>query len=451
MTKKITLLPLLFLLAALPGCDKTPEIGTGKSLTYKSSQYEGRLVHEWMALGYGIVKENSLEFPQAARIFGYLGLTAWEAACHGVPNGRSMSGQINDFTTDDFDPDRVYDWGIVLSSAMQTVFPQIVEGINNAQRSQLEILAAVQEDQMMQKGLSEQIRQDSRFLGGRIGARIVERVRRDGRDVIRNIVPVIPARDTDHPWYWDPGTLGQTPVEPLWSTIRTFVTENVQVCEPILPLPYSIAPGTSFYDAAKDVFDIERSTANKANAYHWEDGPGRTSTAAGHWVRIAKQLLERESSNMAISAKAYCLVGIAVADGASASWYAKYKYFLQRPVTFIREQMDPTWTPLIHTPAHPSYTPCTSVLAGACPEMLIEVLGDIGFVDRTQLGSPLFTPEGGPFVLPERTFGSLTLAGNEAALSPLHAGTAFRLGCEEGQKTGKCIATTILARLDFGI
>ncbi|MEQ1747649.1 MAG: vanadium-dependent haloperoxidase [Saprospiraceae bacterium] len=450
MTKKITVLPLLLLLAAPFGCNKTPDAGTDKSLTYKSSQYEGRLVHEWMALGYAVIEQNGLEFPQASRIFGYLGLTAWEAACHGIPNGRSLSGQVNDYTADDFDPDRVYDWGIVLSNAMQTVFPQIVEGINNAQRSQMEEIAAKQEAQMMQKGLSEQVRQDSRFLGGRIGARIVERVRRDGRDVIRNIVPVIPARDTEHPWYWDPGTLGQAPVEPLWSTVRTFVTENAQTCEPSLPFPYSTAPGSPFFDAAKDVFDVERNTANRAIAYHWEDGPGRTSTAAGHWVRIAKQLLEREGSNLALSAKAYCLVGLAVADGASASWYAKYKYFLMRPVTYIREQMDPTWTPIVNTPAHPSYTPCVSVLAGACPDMLIEVLGDIGFVDRTQLGSPLFTPEGGPFVLPERTFGSLTIAGQEAALSPFQAGTAFRLACEEGQKNGKCIAGMILARLDFG-
>jgi len=449
---KITTFPLLLCLLVVPyGCEKSADNTPTKALTYKSAQYEGRLIHEWMALGTNMIRENSLQFPQAARIFGYLGLTAWEAACPGVENGRSMSGQINDYTAAVVNPDKVYDWGIVLCNAMQTVFPNLVEGINNTQRSQMEILAAVQEDQMMKKGLTEQIRQDSRELGGRIGARIVDRIRRDGRDLIRNIVPVIPARDAEHPWYWDPATLGQTPVEPLWSTVRTFVVSNAQACEPPVPFPYSISPDSEFYADAKEVHETARTTANKIIAYHWEDGPGRTGTAAGHWMRIARQLLEFDNMNMAVSAKTYCLVGFAVADGCLAAWYSKYNYFLQRPVTYIREHIDPAWTPVIHTPASPSYASATSVLAGACPEVLIRVFSNIGFVDPTNLGSPLFTPEGGPFVLPERTYGSIAQAGQEAALAPVLGGTGFRRGCEEGQETGKCLANTILAKIEFGL
>ncbi len=451
--KKIATLPLLLCLLAVPfGCDKSDDDTTTKALTYKTTQYEGRLVHEWMTLGSTMIRENSLQFPQAARIFGYLGLTAWEATCRGVVNGRSLSGQINDYTPSTiFNPDKVYDWGIVLANAMQTVFPHLVEGINNTQRSQMEILAAVQEDQMMQKGLSEQIRQDSRELGGNIGARIVDRIRNDGREVIRNIVPVIPARDAEHLWYWDPSTLGQAPVEPLWSTLRTFVSDNVQACEPALPYPYSESPESEFYKDAKEVFEAERNIANKVVAYHWEDGPGRSSTPAGHWMRITQQLLNFENSNLAVCAKTYCLVGFAVADGCSAAWFAKYKYFLQRPVTYIRERIDPAWNTLVYTPASPGYTSGSSVLAGACPEILISEFGNVGFVDPTHLGSPLFTPEGGPFVLPERTYGSISQAGEEAAFASIPGGTGFRKGCEEGQKTGKCLAITILARLDFGL
>ncbi len=76
--KKIATLPLLLCLLAVPfGCDKSDDDTTTKALTYKTTQYEGRLVHEWMTLGSTMIRENSLQFPQAARIFGYLGLTAW--------------------------------------------------------------------------------------------------------------------------------------------------------------------------------------------------------------------------------------------------------------------------------------------------------------------------------------------------------------------------------------
>lgn len=449
MKKNITLL-LLALMVIPFGCEQDESFVPTLSLTYRATRYEGRLAHEWMTLGLTMTRENNLQGPQAARILGYLGLTVWESVCHGIPNGRSMNGQINDYTAAVVDRDKVYDWGIVLCTAMRTVFPHLIEGINNTQRSEVDVLSAVQEDQMFQSGITEQVRQDSKDLGGRIGARIVDRIRKDGRDVIRNIPTTFPVRNVEFPWYWDPATLGQQPVEPLWSTVRTFVTDNAQACEPPLPLPYSTNPESDLYREANEVRNTERSATNRAIAYHWEDGPGRSSTAAGHWMRIAQQLLEREGSNLAECAKTYCLTGFAVADGYASAWFVKYKYFRLRPITYIRENMDPNWTPLVQTPPSPEYGSEAAVLGGACPTMLIRQFGDIGFLDRTHLGSPLFTPEGGPFVLPERTFGSLTQAGDDAAISALLGGTHFRRACEEGQESGRCIANTILSRLNFG-
>lgn len=449
MKKNITLL--LLALVVFPfGCERDETFVPTLSLTYRATRYEGRLAHEWMTLGLTMTRGNNLQGPQAARILGYLGLTVWESVCYGIPDGRSMNGQINDYTAAAIDRDKVYDWGIVLCTAMRTVFPHLIEGINNTQRSEVDVLAAVQEDQMFQAGITEQVRQDSKDLGARIGARIVDRIRKDGRDVIRNIPTTFPVRDDDHPWYWDPTTLGQVPVEPLWSTVRTFVTDNAQACEQPLPLPYSTNPESDLYLEANEVRNTERSATNRAIAYHWEDGPGRSSTAAGHWMRIAQQLLEREGSNLAECAKTYCLTGFAAADGYASAWFVKYKYFRLRPVTYIRENIDPGWTPIVYTPSSPEYGAEAAVLGGACPTMLIRQFGDIGFVDRTHLGSPLFTPEGGPFVLPERTFGSLTQAGDDAGISALLGGTHFRRACEEGLQSGRCIANTILSRLNFG-
>lgn len=450
MKKNITLLFWGLLLVPI-GCERNEDNPPALSLTYRATRYEGRFVHEWMALSQTMIRENNLEGPQAARILGYLGLTAWEAVCNGIENGRSLDGQINDYTAAALDRDRVYDWGIVLCAAMSTVFPSLIEGITNTQRSEVDVLAAVQEDELFQRGLTERVRQDSKDLGGRIGGRIVDRMRRDGRDVIRTITSTtFPPRTVEAPWYWDPATLGQMPVEPLWSTVRTFVSDNAQTCEPALPLPYSTSPESDLYQQANEVRNQERSAANRAVAYHWEDSPGRSSTAAGHWMRIAQQLLEREGSNLAECAKTYCLTGFAVADGYASVWYAKYRYFLLRPVTYIRENIDPAWTPLVNTPATPEYGAEAAVLGGACPTVLIRQFGDIGFVDRTHLGSLLFTPDGGPFVLPERMFSSLTQAGNDAAFSPLRGGTHFRRACEEGLQSGRCLANTILARLNFG-
>lgn len=450
--KKIFTLLLSGLLLIPLGCEKTEESLSTRALTYKATAYEGRLAHEWMELGFQMIRDNYLFGPHAARAYGYLGLTAWESVCRGQERGKSMAGQINDYAAAaEFDETRAYDWGIVLCMAMRTVFPEVIDNISNAQRSQVDVLASLQENEMMGKGLSEQERQDSKDLGLRIGQRIVERIRKDGRDLIRNIVPVIPARDDTRPWYWDPKTLGQNPVEPLWGTVRTFIIDNAQSCEPAAPYPYSEEPGSDFYREAKEVYDVQRSAENKAIAYHWDNGPGRTCSAACHWVSIAQQLLKRENANLAESAKAYCLLGMAAADGFSAAWFAKYKYFLLRPVTYIRERIDPAWNPMIDTPPYPDYTSGASVMGGAAPVVLRDIFGDTGFLDKTHLGSPLYTPDGGPFVLPERLFASLTAAGEEQMRSRIVGGVHFRRACEEGLKTGRCVGQTILARTDFGL
>jgi hypothetical protein len=422
-----------------------------KSLTTKTADYEGKLAHEWMQLGYLMAKENFFFGPHAARTYGYLGFVTWESVYGGIPGGKSLAGQVNDYPeAAKIDQSKVYDWGIVLCTAMKNVFPELIEGIKDNQRSSVTLLADVQEGEMMAKGVSEEIRNNSRELGQQVAAKIIKRMKNDGRNTIKNINVVLPARDAAHKWYWDPATFNQNPVEPNWGTLRTFVVDNSQSCEIAQPFAYSETPGTEFHNDAKEVFEYPRTAENKAIAYHWENGPGRTCSPSCHWVNITEQILKSQNRNLAFSAKAYALVGFAVADGFSASWYHKYKYNLLRPVTYLREQFDPNYTALLGTPPYPDYTSGSSTVGGSVPVVLSNIFGNIAFVDKTHLGSPLYTPDGGPFILPERAFASLEKAGEEQAESRIIGGVHFRRACVLGLDSGRCIGNTITSRLDFG-
>ena len=429
---------------------------TGGDLNYpalknKATDYKGAIAHEWMEMGFHFIQENELYGPHAARIYGYLGLTCWESVYNGVPNANSLEGQINDYQEAAFiDRFNEYDWGIVLCSAMRVVFPELVDNITNAQRSQVNLLADQQESEMMDKGLTQQVRVNSVDLGSRIGLRIVERIHSDGRDVISSIVPITPQRDTDHPWYWDTESLTQEPIEPLWGTLRTFIIDDSRMCEAEGPFPYSETPGSDLYQDALEVYNIERSPFNKAIAYHWENGADRTCSSACHWIAIARQILQDEGADLAKTAKVYAYAGLTVADSYSSSWYVKYKYFMLRPETYIREQIDPSWNPLVFTPPHPDYSSASTTVAGSASIVLADLLGDIPFRDRTHLGSPLYTPDGGPFVLPERQFTSITKAGEEQMIARIIAGTSFRRSCEMGFEAGKCIGSSVLTKLDTG-
>lgn len=430
--------------------DDPNPVTESRSLTRKTADYEGRVAHEWMRLGFQMIKDNFLFGPHAARTYGYMGLTVWESVYGGIPNARSLAGQINEYPEAAFlDTSKEYDWDIVLCHAMKTVLPALMDNITAAQRSSTENLALLQETERMKQGISEDVRQNSKEYGIRIGQKIVDRIQRDGRDIIKNIVPVIPTRNSATKWYWDATTYNQSATEPLWGTIRTFVISNSQACEAEAPLMYSENKTSAFYREAKEVYDVPKNAANKTIAYHWDNGPGRTCSPACHWVSIAQQILERDKKNLAESAKVYALVGFAAADAFSSSWYLKYKYFLMRPATYIREQIDPKWDPILGTPPYPDYTSGSSTIGGAAPIVLASVLGDGSFVDKTHLGSPLYTPEGGPFILPERNFPSLTRAGEEQAESRILGGVHFRRACNLGLNSGRCIGNSILARIRF--
>ncbi|HNL39728.1 MAG TPA: hypothetical protein PKH43_11355, partial [Saprospiraceae bacterium] len=207
---------------------------------HKTADYEGGWAHEWMQTCYQLIRDNDLEAPHAARIYGYLGLCVWESVCHGIPDAKSLEGQINEYPqAPAIDPYKEYDWVIVLARAMEMVIPALVDNLSDAQRSQIEALADQHENLRMQTGLSQYVLLDSRSLGERVGQRLVDRARADGRDIIRNIDPVLPLRDATHRWYWAPAQPGQSAVEPLWGAVHPFVVADNQLCESEGPLPYS--------------------------------------------------------------------------------------------------------------------------------------------------------------------------------------------------------------------
>lgn len=449
--KNTWLLILIGVFGSLLSCKKeTTPVPEQLVLTRKTADYDGQFAHDWVQIAGTFIKENSLYAPQAARLYGYMGLAFWESTYGGIPNARSLGGQINDYPQGAFlDPQKEYDWAIVLSHALKVLLPALVDNATPDQIKAIEVLALKQEADRVKNGVSATVRAQSEEYGMRVGLRLAERLERDGREIIRNIVPVVPVRGAATQWYWDPKTLGQNAVEPLWGTMRTFVISNSQMCESDAPLPYAIEPSSPFYKEAAEVSKMPRNNANRALAYHWEDGPGRTSSAAGHWLNIAQQILQRDKKNLAETAKAYCLVGMTAADALSVCWYMKYKYFLLRPVTYIREQINAQWEPIINTPPYPDYISGAAMLGGAAPVALVSAIGDGAFTDKTHLGSALYTPEGGPFVLPERSFTSLVKAGEEQAESRVIAGTNYRRSCAQGLLAGRCVGNNIVAKLQF--
>jgi len=148
-------------------------------------------------------------------------------------------------------------------------------------------------------------------------------------------------------------------------------------------------------------------------------------------ISILSSVLASKSSNLSIAAEAYCKVGIATADALVSCFKTKYVYNEERPLTFIRANIDPTWVSLIPTPPFPDYTSAHSVQTGATARVLADIFGNnTTFTDNSNndLG---FSP---------RTFTKFSDYANEVGLSRIYGGIHTRtsdfVGLEQGNLVG---------------
>jgi hypothetical protein len=162
----------------------------------------------------------------------------------------------------------------------------------------------------------------------------------------------------------------------------------------------------------------------------------------GQWNRIARNVAMAQGNSMAENARLFALVNIGMSDANIACWDIKYTYNYVRPVTAIRNaandgnpdtEADPAWTPLLTTPAHPSYSSGHSSISAAAATVLGDFFGDdsIAFTDTNELAA------GGATVT--RSFDGFWEAAEEAADSRLYGGIHWSFDNEVGLETGRDI------------
>ena len=263
-----------------------------------------------------------------------------------------------------------------------------------------------------------------------------------------------PLFDTAYPQGTQPGEYRFTPgsdfaFAPGWSDVTPFVLNAASQFRP--GPPYAVT--SKRY--AKDFREVKRlggdgvttpsaRTADQTQvALFWlESSPLR-------WNRIARTVATRKGLDLWENARLFGLLNMALADGYVATFDTKYKaYNYWRPVTAIRmantdgnprTMADPTWTPLVTTPAVPDYDSGHSVEGGAAAQVLKQFFGtdQISFQDcgvTLPAGSTCSDPS--PVL---RSYTSFSQAAAENAYSRILIGFHFRKSVEEGTEYGRKI------------
>jgi hypothetical protein len=245
-------------------------------------------------------------------------------------------------------------------------------------------------------------------------------------------------------WRPTPPLFNPNPLQPCWGFIRTMVL-TLGECPPASHPAFSTDPASDFYAAGLEAHDVVLGLTDeqKTIADFWSDGAGATGTPPGHWIAIVSQIARNDELSLATAAEAYARVGIAVHDAFIECWSAKYTYNLQRPVTYIVDNIDAGWLPYFATPPFPSYTSGHSTQSGAAAGVLTDMLGIRAFTDTTHTDHGLVPPQS------PRTFESFDEAAAEAAISRLYGGIHFAFDNAQGLTSGQCIGQAIHDRVRF--
>jgi hypothetical protein len=150
-------------------------------------------------------------------------------------------------------------------------------------------------------------------------------------------------------------------------------------------------------------------------------------------------VLDNSGADLATAAIAYAKTGIAMHDAVLICWRSKYWYNVIRPITYINEYIDPSWTPLIVTPPHPEYPSGHSVITGSFMQVMTALFGNsYSFTDNTY-----GTQFGGA-----RTYSSFNAAADECAQSRFYGGIHYQNAIQEGLRVGRKLGRSV-GRLDL--
>jgi hypothetical protein len=404
-----------------------------------ADEFDADVAAAWFDLSLELVAGTpGYSPPVASRALAYTGLTLYEALVPGMPGFRSLAGVLPDLRRlPAAGRNAAYHWPSVANAALAAIVRALFPTAGATRLAAVDGLEAGFAKRF-RKRLAPGIHARSVSRGRQTAAALFEWSRDDGghEGFLRNFPPYTPPQG---PGLWVPTPPAFLPaLQPFWGSNRCFALEQGADCPPGDHPAYSEEPSSPFYLEAVEVYEaVNGLTAEQeAIARFWSDDPGTTPTPPGHSISIATQVLRRERASLAQAAESYAKVGLAVADAFVACWYQKYVYNLLRPVTYIRNEIDPTWSPILVTPPFPEYPSGHSVQSGAAFQVLTDLFGDgYAFVDRTHDARGLAP----------RRFGSFLEAAEEAAISRLYGGIHYRAAIEKGIAQGRCIGQAVRA------
>jgi hypothetical protein len=244
------------------------------------------------------------------------------------------------------------------------------------------------------------------------------------------------------PGVWRPVPASQVPLLPGWGQVTPFGIESGSQFRLQAP------PHLQSEKYANDLNEVKL-LGRIDSAFRPQD---RTDVARFYalsspvmvWNSAARQVSAVQGKTLSQNARNFAVLGMAMADAAIAMWDTKYTYNFWRPITAIQladtdgnplTEADPTWQPLIATPAHPSYASGHASVSGAAKAVMEDLFGKAGHTVT------LTNPGLAGVVLNYAAWDEVT---NDIDDARIYGGIHFRFDQEKGAHLGKQVGKYIL-------
>lgn len=424
--------------------DDESGVGPGGPVSSKpTSSYSGKFVRDYFDLVCRIVKETSGFFPpQAARAYGFIGLSAYEAVVHGIKGGVSLDGQLNGWSESALptpDPNLEYNWAIASNAALAEIMRKMVELRASAENIQRIDDREASNHAQLSAGTPAPVAVRSVQFGRDVAAAVYAYSNSDGGHESYLDPFQLPYSQPNQPKDWVPTGAVLNPIGPYWGECRPFMAVNVTHTQPTIHEPFSTDPGSAFYREAMEVYEqVNSNTLDQIEiAKYWADDPFNTCTPTGHTFNILTQLLEEAGATLELTSVGYAKLSIAENDAFIACWKTKYDYTLIRPVTYIRRYIDPSFQTVIGTPPFPAYSSGHSAEIGAGSRIFVKLFtdgsGNYAFTDYSQL----------QYGFPARNYRNFHEMAEECANSRFYGGIHFPMDNIKGLQTGRAVGDNV--------
>lgn len=420
---------------ALKSCKPEPE--PIPDLKFISGRYSPKVAFDWMDLTTEMVRNMKLVPVASARVFSYTTLALYESQLPELKDAQSMFTYFSG-TVIPLDKKEKFYGPATANAAIAQILRKFFTDATNIKT--IDSLENVYNSFLKNVTENDKLTTSANY-GKQVADAIFEWAKTDG--VLTACSPWTPPVGPGL-WVPTPPGFGPAALPCLGTNARTFNNDIKTLAQAGPPPAYSTDPGSEYYKYADEVNQYKTSLTSADTLFinSWLDFQPKNFNTVSRMNKLQTNILKSQPIHLADAAVRFSKINIAMFDAIMTTAAGKFKYTIQRPITYIRNVMGQTsWNsyiplaplPPIPTLPFPSYPSYMAAAVGAGTAILESYQGTAyPFSDATQenlYGSFKFT--------------SLKDFADKTLEQRIKSGQNFRFSTEAGRSSGKKIADVV--------